>query len=480
MDSGKDTSDRRSRRRWIANAVAGVSTLHAQTRSPVSRTLPNILYLHSHDTGRYIEPYGYSVPTPNLAKLASQGILFRNAFDAAPTCSPARASLLTGHCPHNNGMLGLAHRGFALSDYKQHIAHTIRPQGYRSSLIGIQHIATDPSIIGYDEVVQSRSSSGVPQTGAGRTPDIVSAAVNKLRSRPKEPFFLDVGFFETHREFRKPGPQEHSGNCQPPATVPDIPATREDMAAYKASARVLDSAYGEILTALETSGLADNTLVICTTDHGIPFPGMKCNLTVHGTGVLLIMRGPGGFTGGKVSDAMVSHMDLYPTICEMLNVEKPAWLQGKSMLPLIRGEKPEINDELFAEVNYHAAYEPKRSVRTRRYNYVRHFDGRTRPVLPNCDDGLSKSVWLKHGWADRAVPQEALFDCVFDPNESNNLAHDPAMRSVVSQMRGRLDSWMERTNDPLLKGPVPAPPGAIANDPDGISPKDKPRAVTRA
>lgn len=117
------------------------------TESSSSRR-PNILYIHSHDTGRFTSPYGYQVPTPNLQGLASEGIVFRQAFCAAPTCSPSRASLLTGACPHSNGMLGLAHRGFALNDYRQHIIHTLRREaGYRSTLIGLQHIANDPHVI---------------------------------------------------------------------------------------------------------------------------------------------------------------------------------------------------------------------------------------------------------------------------------------------------------------------------------------------
>ncbi|MCB0172753.1 MAG: sulfatase-like hydrolase/transferase, partial [Anaerolineae bacterium] len=110
----------------------------------------NILYLHSHDTGRYIQPYGHAVPTPHLQQLAEEGVLFRRAFSAAPTCSPSRACLLTGQSAHSNGMLGLAHRGFTLNDYHQHLVHTLRRAGYYSALVGIQHIAADTAAIGYD------------------------------------------------------------------------------------------------------------------------------------------------------------------------------------------------------------------------------------------------------------------------------------------------------------------------------------------
>jgi arylsulfatase A-like enzyme len=118
------------------------------------RATPNILYLHSHDTGRYIQPYGHQVPTPNIQRLADQGMLFRDAFCAAPTCSGSRACLLTGQWAHNNGMTGLAHRGWTLDDYDHHLVHTLRETGYWSALIGEQHVSTDPEILGYDHVVE--------------------------------------------------------------------------------------------------------------------------------------------------------------------------------------------------------------------------------------------------------------------------------------------------------------------------------------
>ena len=101
---------------------------------------PNILYIHSHDTGRYLQPYGHAIPTPNLQRLAERGVLFRRAYCAAPTCSPSRAALLTGQSPHSAGMLGLANRGFRLRDFNQHIIHTLKPSGYNSALAGIQHL----------------------------------------------------------------------------------------------------------------------------------------------------------------------------------------------------------------------------------------------------------------------------------------------------------------------------------------------------
>jgi arylsulfatase A-like enzyme len=461
MDEGKRSSSRRGFMGQLA-AGAGAGLLSA---APVQAATapPNIVYLHSHDSGRYLAPYGQDVPTPHLKQLAAEGVLFRRAFSAAPTCSPSRAALLTGQCPHQNGMLGLAHRGFALNDYKKHLLYTLRKAGYYSVLAGLQHIAAKPELIGFDEVLHPKNPAAA---------NVAPKAVEFLDSRPSKPFFLDAGFFETHREYPEPTAEDDPRFTQPPVPVPDTPQTRFDMASFRASVRNLDRGVGEILKAIERNGFAENTLIISTTDHGLAFPRMKCNLTDFGWGVSLIMRGPGVFHGGKVCDAMVSHLDIYPTITELLGLKRPAWLEGKSLLPVLRGEVKEVNDEVFAEVTFHASYEPQRAVRTQRYKYIRRYGDRKAPVLPNCDDSPSKSLWLEYGWKEKIQPQEELYDLIFDPSESNNLAGDPQSAAALREMRARLDAWMKRTDDPLLKGPVKAPKGAKVNPVDQISPKE--------
>jgi arylsulfatase A-like enzyme len=230
---------------------------------------------------------------------------------------------------------------------------------------------------------------------------------------------------------------------------------------------------GLILQALEEQELREKTLVICTTDHGIAFPRMKCNLHDSGTGVFLMMRGPGGFEGGKVIDAMTSHLDIFPTICDLLQIERPAWLEGESLLPLVRGEQEQIHDTLFMCVNYHASYEPLRAVRTERWKYIRRFDERVSPILPNCDDGETKTLWMKYGWKARKPETEMLYDLFFDPGEVRNLADDAEYHEVLADMRDRLETWMRITADPLLHGPVTAPVDARVNDADGISPHQR-------
>jgi N-sulfoglucosamine sulfohydrolase len=430
---------------------------------------PNILYIHSHDTGRFVQPYGFQVPTPNIQLLADQGVLFQSAFCTAPTCSGSRASLLTGmHC-HQNGMMGLAHRGWELYDYGWHWVHTLRRAGYRSTLVGEQHISKDPGVIGYDEVVP------VESTRAADVAPLTIEALHKAGGR-EEPWFMSVGFFETHRDFFAPTSVRDTLYSEPPANLPDLPQTRRDVASFKASARALDHGIGAVLHCLHDLGMVEDTLVLCTTDHGIAFPGSKGTLYDRGTGVMMIMRGP-GFTGGKVIDAPVTHLDVYPTLCELAEVEKPDWLEGASLMPLVRGEVETLHEATFAETTYHAAYEPQRSIRTERWKYIRRFDDYPNPVLCNCDDGGSKDLWIEAGWGERVVARERLFDLILDPAEAQNLAEEPAHAAVLAEMRERLERWMRETDDPLLGGPVAAPPGAVVNEPWQVSPDDPAQVV---
>ena len=207
--------------------------------------LPNILYMHSHDTGRYVQPYGEPVPMPNVQALADQGVLFRQAFCAAPTCSASRACLLTGQYGQSNGMLGLAHRGWSLRDYRHHIVNVLRDVSYTSTLIGEQHISKEPGVIGYDEVMK------VPTTHVDTVAPLAMEVLARKRDRP---LFVSVGFFETHREFLGPGSLSDVHYSKPPNNLPDCPEVRADVAAFKASARSLDHGVGMVLNQLDAVG----------------------------------------------------------------------------------------------------------------------------------------------------------------------------------------------------------------------------------
>ncbi len=231
------------------------------------------------------------------------------------------------------------------------------------------------------------------------------------------------------------------------------------MAGFLASARELDRGVGIVLAALERDGLFELTIVVCTTDHGLAFRGKKGTVRVHGTGVMLLIRGPGAFSGGRVSDALVSHIDVFPTVCNLTATPRSSWLQGRSLLPLVAARHREsvrdleTNEAVFAEVTYNVANEPQRAVRTPRWIY-----DRTTPVVANCDGSPSRAMWLVAGWADQAQPAEALFDSILDPLERANLATDPADAAILADLRDRLAAWMAATDDSLLAGEVPLTP----------------------
>lgn len=436
---------------------------------------PNILFLHSHNTGQFVEPYGHAIPTPNLLRLAQEGVMFRQAFAAAPTCSPSRAAFLSGMAPHSCGMLGLAHRGFPMADYDLHMARVMKANGYLTAMAGVEHTAPDLATIGYD-LTLSKDDTNYPDTldklGAAES------VVEFLHSKPEQPFFVSMGLNETHRPFPSADPDTYAAEdarytlAVPP--FPDAPITRADTADLKAAARVMDNSFGAVLDALDETGLAENTLVFCFSDHGLQFPQHMCNLTDRGLAVYLFVRGP-GFAGGKVVDAMVSLIDLAPTAYQAAGIEVASVVEGQPLQPLVAGEVDSVHDEIFGEVNYHAAYEPMRCVRTERYKYIKRYDARTELVLPNTDDTPSKQFLLDHKWTEQPREQEMLYDVIFDPHESNNLLDNPAYTAILTDMRGRLNRWMLDTNDPILiTGAVDAPIGSKANDPNGLSPREEP------
>jgi arylsulfatase A-like enzyme len=224
-----------------------------------------------------------------------------------------------------------------------------------------------------------------------------------------------------------------------------------------------------VLNALHQAELDDRTLVIFTTDHGLAFPTAKASLLDRGIGVSLILRGA-GFHGGRALDELVSHIDIFPTVCDLAGIATPPWAVGRSLVPLMQGrEAAGARSEIFAELTYHAAYEPQRAIRTDRYKYVRRFDDYPYPVLANCDDSPSKDAYLERGWGRRPVAREALHDLFFNPGEGRNVAGSDDYADVLADLRERLHRWMVETEDPLLRGPVAPPPGSRINTQAQIS-----------
>lgn len=466
------------RRRFLAQSAAALGALslrplHAGVsvdtapQSPAARPM-NIIYIHCHDAGRYLSPYGHPVPTPSLAEFARHALLARNAHCAAPTCSPSRAALLTGQTPHQAGMFGLTHRGFTLKDQNQHLAVFLQQHGYETALAGIQH---EWAFGGVTPPYATLLDHGFPYDREDPTSDLriaqKASAFLRTRTDPR-PFFLACGFYYPHRVHPKADPRFNPDHLAPPAGLPDHPVVRADLAAHLTACEWMDRAFAEVWTALRETGRDRDSLIFFTTDHGIPFPGAKCRLNDAGTGVALLLKAPGLARPGAATDALISQLDLYATILDYAGVPLPAWNQGRSLRPLL--ESPVDlpgRDAVYSEVTYHAAYEPKRSVRTARHRYVRNYlaDGGPAPLV-NIDPSPTKSLFIAEKTLPRFPVSEELYDVQADPGERANLAGDPAHAAVLADLRARLDAWMRDTADPLLAGSVPAPPGAR------ISPRD--------
>lgn len=284
-----------------------------------------------------------------------------------------------------------------------------------------------------------------------------------VRSAGPGPFFVSLGLFNTHRPFPRAGAAVDPNHVLLPPMLHDTPENRSDMADFIQSVLVVDACVGKVLRALAESGRDRDTVVIFTTDHGIPFPEAKSALYDAGTGVSLILRYPGNPLAGRAVDALVSQIDLFPTLCDLAGIEKPGWLQGRSLLPILRGERAEVREELFSEVTFHSAYEPMRCIRTRRYKLIVRFDDHGRCVPANIDDCPAKAFLIEHGYLAEHREQELLFDLFLDPLERVNRIGDAAYGAVYQDLRRRLSEWMRQTEDPLLAGRVPKPPGAKIN-----------------
>ncbi len=447
---------------------------------------PNILLVITHDSGQHFGCYGAEVETPNVDRIAAEGVRF-DAFCTAPQCSPARASLLTGLYPHRHGLIGLTHRGFRLDPNVKRLPGMLADAGYHTLLFGQHHEEPDPHAMGYRRVIASGGR------GSDRTiRRVLPEAEAFLSSQPAQPFFACVGFSESHRPFDvSRHPMDNPDEVIVPAYLPDEPAVRTDVAELNGVIRGVDEAVGRIDAALSAAGLSDNTLLIYTTDHGIAFPCAKGTLFDPGIEVALVGRGPGGFAGGRAIRRLVGTMDLTPTLLEVAGAEVPPGLDGRSLLPLLAqgqraGSSPTPvpwRDHLFAEQTYHAGYDPVRCVRTERYKYIRSFADR--PVLfpPNVDEGPTKALLLAAGLHRQPRPAEQLYDLSADPTERTNLVDDPASQPALADLRAHVQAWMEQTNDPLLAAgpagpdspwhrPVPKPEGAVVTPAGSLTPED--------
>jgi N-sulfoglucosamine sulfohydrolase len=430
---------------------------------------PNVLIMHCHDLGRFAGCNGYErVRTPNIDRLAGEGVRFAAAFCVAPQCSPARSALFTGQYPQRNGVLGLTHRqfGWDLKPEVRHIGQHLSAAGYRTGLVGAHH----ESRVRPDPEVGERLALDYIATG-GPAPVVAERAVQQLTeaSAGDQPFYLQVGFTEPHRTqtpesiragysgFLHDGitPDTENGITHFPY-LHDDPAGREEIAELQGAVHYMDQAVGTVLDALDRLGLADNTIVIFTTDHGLALPRAKCSLYEPGLEVTLIARWPGGnWTGGRVVERLVSHLDVVPTVLEAAGIEADQDpIDGLSLAPLLAGGSGG-RDEIFGQITYHDYYDPRRSVRNDRHKLIMNFSSAP-PYMSPMQSWNPRTRAVVDQFTS-SHPTIELYDLVEDPYETRDLAEDERYADVRDQLIDRLAGWMHSLDDPLLAGAVTSP-----------------------
>ncbi len=413
---------------------------------------PNILYIIAHDLGRHLRCYGQrSVETPALDRLAAQGVIFTNHFAASTPCSPSRGCIMTGRYAHTNGLVGLVNHGWDMPAEERTIVDELNDAGIHTVQLGFQHERRDYDAYRYADC---RRGSHFADEVAARVCDFL-----RTEAGDRQPFYLNAGTWEVHLPFdREVYQPADPATVDVPPFLPDNPDVRTELARFHGSIKHLDDAVGEILRTLDETGLAQNTAVIFTTDHGMAFPRAKSTLFDPGIGTALIIRAPGAVLRGPC-EALVSNIDLAPTLLDMIDQGAPGTMQGRSVWPLLAGRDEAYlpRTEVFSEKNYHNRYDPTRSVRTERYKYIRTFG--PAPAIPLPRD-MRRSIAANH-LAPGAVPRRAseeLYNLVDDPHERRNLVRTLNHTELVADLRARLDRWMRDTADFLLTGDAPTPP----------------------
>lgn len=433
----------------------------------------NILLIVSEDNGPelgcYGDPYAH---TPNIDALATEGVLFENAFVGYSVCSPSRACFLTGLHSHQNGQIGLATHKFAM--YRQdtpNFVTLLRPAGYHTGLIGKLHVNPE-SAFPFDY----RAISSANFQRKSSVVDYAARAAEFFTEAGDKPWFLSVNFPDAHLPFirkinGRPDKPLNAGDVKAmPWVGVDTPRLNEQVANYYNCLSRLDDGIGLLLAELEKTGAADNTMVIYIGDHGAQFPRGKGTVYEGGLRVPMIVRWPGVATPGLIRQELVSTIDLLPTALQAAGVAAPAHLPGWDLRPLLAGsEVNEWRKYIFALTtgSFPRACFVQHSVRDSRYKLISsprpgtdNLDSRTYldPTHPHFvisgatpEDQATATQDVKAAWERwKRPPRYELYDLKEDPGEWYNLADDPEHAVVRDRLVKALSDWQKTTSDPFI------------------------------
>ncbi len=457
--------------------LIGLSLLIPQfgeAAEPANR--PNIILLIADDMAwDDCGAYGHkTVRTPNLDKLASEGMRFDRAFLTASSCSPSRSSMITGRYPHSTGAQQLH---WPLPANQITFVELLKKSGYWTAAAGKWHLGND--VKNRFDLVKEANPAGfrlghspgqpAPQADASGKSG-AGLWVPTLQARPKgKPFFLWLAAFDPHRDYDEgiiPNPHRPADVVVPPY-LPDVPETRKDLALYYDEITRLDRYVGDVLAELDRQGERDNTLVLFISDNGRPFPRAKTTLYDSGIKTPWIVRWPKQVKPGSVSNSLVSSVDIAPTFLDLAGVKAGSSFQGKSIAPALKNPRAMIRETVFAERHWHDFDDHARSVRSDRYKYIRNYYPDL-PGTPPADAVRSLTFQAMRRLRDagklspqqlgcflKPRPEEELYDTESDPHELRNLASDPRYAATLNQLRRALAEWQRTTDDRLPDARTP-------------------------
>lgn len=461
---------RASRRTFLkaasATAMAGLVRPIRAATAPDSR--PNILFCIGDDWGwPHAGAHGdKTVRTPHFDRVAREGALFNHAYCASPSCTPSRASILTGQMFYR---LEQSANLWSTLDTKFKVYPTLLEQaGYT---IGLTRKGWGPGDF---------RVGGWTQNPAG--PSFRNFETFFAQAPKDKPFCFWFGTNDPHRAY-DPGSGLQSGlkleDVVVPPFLPDVPEVRSDILDYYAEVERADREIGQMLSILEQAGKLENTIVVITGDNGWPFPRGKTNLYDYGCRQPLAIRWGAGMKGGRVIDDMVSFCDFAPTFLEAAGLQPLAEMTGRSFLGVLKshqsGRVDAKRDRVIVGRERHVGANsrpgnvgyPMRAIRTHRYKYIRnYFPDRwpvaNPPAFADCDNGPTKSYLVKNADDPKVKPlfelsfgqrpAEELYDLGADPHEMKNLADDPACASIKKQLAADLEQYLRSTADPRIVG----------------------------
>ncbi len=430
---------------------------------------PNILFVTVDDMScDSVGAFGCKLEgtTPNIDKLAAEGRKFLRAHVVVGNCYPSRNVMFSGRYPHNSGVEGF-YQVKPLSFPV--LCDLMKGAGYYTAIRGKVSHSTP-----YQPYAWDADHTTFPNGKKAHIKDAESyytstkAGIDAAKEAGK-PFWLNINISDPHKPFwfsKDPHATSRvykAGEVPVPGFLPDDPAIRAELALYYSSVRRADDCFGEIMRALEESDQKEKTVVIFLSDHGMPLPFAKTQLYHHSTRTPLIVKWPEVTKAGSTDDALVSAIDFLPTMLDIVEAEHPEGLDGRSFLPLIRGEAQDGRDVVFKEYNENAGggRNPMRGAQTAKFLYLFNPWSDGKRIMGTATKGTATWRTMKKLAAggsaiaervdllDHRVLEE-FYDIENDPDCRINLVADPEHAKEVERHRQLLLAWMKRTGDHTL------------------------------